>query len=85
MTDQRWRQLMSPLHRSNHAPTCYMQHPENNAECDCGLMKKYKLTPQEISEGWHWCYDWDGLLVGPGMDECTHCGCLSVNSSSSSN
>ena len=20
------------------------------------------LTPEEIKEGWHWCYDFDGLL-----------------------
>ena len=27
------------------------------------------LTPQEIAEGWPFCWDWDGLLIGPGMEE----------------
>lgn len=25
------------------------------------------LTEEEIKMGWHFCPDWDGLLVGPGM------------------
>jgi hypothetical protein len=33
------------------------------------------LTDEELSAGWHWCYDWDGLLVGPGMQETEHCHC----------
>lgn len=35
------------------------------------------LTVNEIADGWHFCGDWDGLLVGPGMpmeQEC--CTCL---------
>jgi hypothetical protein len=31
------------------------------------------LTLKEIDQGWHWCSDWDGLLVGPGMDEMDSC------------
>lgn len=34
------------------------------------------LTEQELSEGWHWCFDFDGLLVGPSMEmewECCTC------------
>ena len=35
-----------------------------------------KLTQEEIAEGWHFCYDWDGLLIGPGMREYEeHCTC----------
>lgn len=34
-----------------------------------------KLTPAEIDQGWHFCYDWDGLLVGPGMGEIEFCRC----------
>jgi hypothetical protein len=30
---------------------------------------KGDLSEDEIKEGWHWCRDWDGLLVGPGMFE----------------
>lgn len=35
-----------------------------------------KLTLEERTEGWHWCCEWDGLLVGPGMDELEPCSCL---------
>lgn len=34
-----------------------------------------KLTPQEMEQGWHFCYDWDFLLVGPGMQEQFSCTC----------
>ncbi len=35
-----------------------------------------KLTQAEWLEGWHFCADWDGMLVGPGCDgELAHCGC----------
>lgn len=33
------------------------------------------LTEEEVAEGWHWCIDWDGMLVGPGMIEMECCGC----------
>lgn len=36
---------------------------------------KGDLTECEVSEGWHWCRDWDGLLVGPGMFETSACTC----------
>ena len=35
-----------------------------------------KLTPQELTEGWHFCLDWDLLLVGPGMEEQESCCCF---------
>jgi hypothetical protein len=31
------------------------------------------LTEAEIKEGWHWCHEFDGLLVGPGMGEAEFC------------
>lgn len=35
------------------------------------------LTNEEIEEGWHFCWEWDGLLVGPGMeDELEPCHCF---------
>jgi hypothetical protein len=34
------------------------------------------LTQEEINEGWHFCVEWDGLLIGPGMDEMDFCKCL---------
>ncbi|MBB3227049.1 hypothetical protein FHW69_001650 [Luteibacter sp. Sphag1AF] len=36
---------------------------------------KGDLTEAEMKEGWHWCRDWDGLLVGPGMFETSACTC----------
>lgn len=27
------------------------------------------LSKEEIKIGWHWCNEFDGLLVGPGMEE----------------
>jgi hypothetical protein len=35
-----------------------------------------RLTDQEIKEGWHFCPEFDGLLIGPGMDECMFCQCV---------
>jgi hypothetical protein len=35
-----------------------------------------ELSPEELAAGWHWCNDFDGLLVGPGMDEEQHCACF---------
>lgn len=35
-----------------------------------------RLTPAEMAEGWHWCMDFDQLLVGPEMAmewECCTC------------
>jgi hypothetical protein len=34
-----------------------------------------ELTAAEVSEGWHWCMEFDGLLVGPGMSELRACFC----------
>lgn len=31
------------------------------------------LTEDEIAAGWHYCYEWDFLLVGPGTDEWDGC------------
>lgn len=34
-----------------------------------------QLTGRELAAGWHWCAEWDGLLVGPGMGELEVCRC----------
>jgi hypothetical protein len=34
------------------------------------------LTDAEIKEGWHFCCEFDGLLIGPGMGEMEHCHCF---------
>ena len=33
------------------------------------------LTKEELAQGWHFCYDWDGMLLGPGMPELEGCTC----------
>lgn len=34
-----------------------------------------ELTEEEILEGWHFCPDWDFMLVGPKMLEQEYCMC----------
>jgi hypothetical protein len=36
------------------------------------------LTTAEIQAGWHYCVEFDGLLIRPGMGETKHCFCPSV-------
>lgn len=33
------------------------------------------LTPEEISRGWHYCYNWNGDLIGPGNPKMDDCKC----------
>lgn len=35
-----------------------------------------QLTDSEFQAGWHFCLEWDGLLVGPGMPEIQCCSCM---------
>ncbi len=34
-----------------------------------------RLSDSEKAGGWHWCAEFDGLLVGPGMAELQYCLC----------
>ena len=34
-----------------------------------------ELTSAEIVEGWHFCQEFDGLLVSPSCEEFEHCTC----------
>lgn len=34
-----------------------------------------KLTDAELEDGWHFCGEWDGLLVHPACSEYEHCSC----------
>jgi len=34
-----------------------------------------RLTPEEIAAGWHFCWDWDGLLIHDSDPEADACGC----------
>jgi hypothetical protein len=33
------------------------------------------LTKEEWEVGWHWCNEWDGMLIGPGTEEALVCSC----------
>ena len=33
------------------------------------------LTDEEYNQGWHWCGEWDDMLVGPGSLEALVCSC----------
>jgi len=46
--------------------------PERYKELELGNLA---LTEQEMADGWHWCYDWDYMLVGPEMPEMKVCTC----------
>lgn len=38
-------------------------------------MNGQPLTEEEKKEGWHFCLDWDFMLIGPGMSELEACTC----------
>ena len=43
------------------------------------LMKsdsELKLTQEEINKGYHFCVEWDGLLIGHEMMEFDFCSCF---------
>ena len=33
------------------------------------------LTPEEISVGWHYCRNWEWVLIGPGNSKMDSCNC----------
>lgn len=33
------------------------------------------LTPEEVEAGWHFCPDWDGMLIHPNSPEGACCLC----------
>jgi len=34
-----------------------------------------ELTPAEFAAGWHFCWEWDGLLIHPSHPEAACCTC----------
>ena len=34
-----------------------------------------KLTDEEREAGWHYCYEWDGLLINKSWPEAECCQC----------
>lgn len=39
------------------------------------MREEAELTPEEIKYGWHFCWEFDGLLICPGMPEMQFCKC----------
>lgn len=37
------------------------------------------LTAEELKNGWHWCDEWDGLLIHTDDVEFKHCKCEFMN------
>lgn len=37
-----------------------------------------ELTDAEIDAGWHFCYDWDGMLIHSSDKEAEVCTCRKV-------
>ena len=37
------------------------------------------LTAEELKNGWHWCDEWDGLLIHTDDVEFEHCNCEFMN------
>ena len=61
--------LVQYMYSTNHVMTKQRYNELNGPE------EGSKLTPDEITLGWHWCAEFDGLLVGPEMGELAHCSC----------
>ena len=34
-----------------------------------------RVSDEEFNQGWHFCEDWDFILIGPGMYEMECCTC----------
>jgi hypothetical protein len=34
------------------------------------------LTDREFANGWHFCFEWDGLLIHPSWPEAECCRCI---------
>lgn len=48
--------------------------PERRRELECGPDPQ-RLTPEEIEAGYHFCPDWDFMVVGPIDLESMCCTC----------
>ena len=59
---------MSDKHGMSQERWEYLMQPFNGDE---GVM----LTGEETAQGWHWCDNWDGLLIHVDDREFEHCHC----------
>ncbi len=58
----------------------YRMTNERHAELHRSVIEgtDVRLTDDEMLDGWHWCDDFDGLLVGPDTPEADSCVCNSL-------
>lgn len=54
-----------------------MEYPHMTKQRYNELMKnpELKLTPEEYKNGWHFCYEWDELLIHISWKEFKSCTC----------
>ena len=72
-------QLVALADKLKHAPTTmtkerYKALVDNNCFGE-DRPEPLRLTAEEIQEGWHWCPDWDYLLISPKCPEGESCTC----------
>ena len=48
---------------------------DNKRWCELERDGNARLTQEELAQGWHFCPDWDFMVVGPGMDAIESCTC----------
>ena len=59
---------MSDKHKMTQERWNYLMQPFHGDE-------SVMLTAQELADGWHWCDEWDGLLIHSDDREFEHCEC----------
>jgi len=37
--------------------------------------EEFHLTSEELRQGWHFCWEYDGLLCNANHPDCKDCGC----------
>lgn len=45
------------------------------------MSRQARLTKAEVKEGWHYCPEWDGLLIHPSDPEADFCTALQAEAS----
>ena len=73
-----------PIHCENTEAPADREPDAGPIYCEAMLRKRWfelmnnpalGLTKSEIEQGWHFCPEWDGLLVGERMREIDCCTC----------
>lgn len=43
------------------------------------MRDELELYQEEIEDGWHFCWEWDGLLIHPTWGEFKYCSCSGLD------